>query len=121
MEFHLFHSINPQELIAKYGIVSADLEGQEVPEELKGFEINLFPGIRKRNAGCHQKAWKKFKREPKSRPASPVSLVLVNYNKWMTDENTEIEYCISVIFEHEKEIDLYNQLRANIQSRVRLR
>ncbi len=121
MEFHLFHSINPQELVNKYGVVTSDSEGQEVPGVLKKFEVKLFPGSRKRNAGCHQKAWKEFKREPKNRPASPVSLVLINYNKWMNDENIQTDYCLSVTFEHEKEIDLYNQIRTNIQTRARIR
>ena len=121
MEFHLFHSINPQELINKYGVVSADFEGEEIPEDLKNYEIKLTPGVRTRNAGCHQKAWKEFKKEPKNRPASPVSLVLINYNKWMSDESIQTDYCLSVCFEHEKEIDLYNQIRVNIQARARVR
>jgi len=121
MEFHLFHSVNPQELVNKYGVVSSDNEGQEVPQELKNFELKLFPGSRTRNMGCHQKAWKEFKREPKNRPASPVSLVLINYNKWMSNENINSNYCLSVTFEHEKEIDLYNQIRTNIQTRARVR
>ena len=121
MEFHLFHSINPQELINKYGVVSAESEGEEVPKDIKHFEIKLSPGVRTRNAGCHQKAWKEFKREPKNRPASPVSLVLINYNKWMNDDNIQTDYCLSVIFEHEKEIDLYNQIRGKIQIRAKIR
>ena len=121
MEFHLFHSVNPQVLINKYGQISSENEGGEVPEELKKFEIDLFPGIRKRNVGCHQKAWKEFKREPKNRLASPVSLVLINYNKWLLDENIQTDYCLSVIFEHKKEIDLYNQIKASIQTRARIR
>ena len=121
MEFHLFHSVNPQELVNKYGVVSGDSEGNGVPNELKRYEIDLLPGSRKRNAGCHQKAWKEFKREPRNCPASPVSLVLINYNKWMNDENIQTDFCLSVTFEHEKEIDLYNQIRANIQTRARIR
>ncbi len=121
MEFHLFHTINPQELVNKYGTVSGESEGQEVPEDLKKFEIKLSPGVRTRNAGCHQKAWKEFKKEPKNRPAAPVSLVLINYDKWMTDKNAQTDYCLSVVFEHAKEIDLYNQIRANIQVRARVR
>jgi hypothetical protein len=118
MEFHLFHSLNPQELVEKYGIVD-DINTEEVPADIKDFEIK-FPGANSRNAGCHQKAWKEFKKEPKNRPASPVSLVLINRNKWITDENTQTDYCLSVTFEHEKEIDLYNQLRATIQTRARV-
>lgn len=121
MEFHLFHSINPQVLVNKYGIISPEAEGEEVPEELKRFEIKLFPLSKKRKAGCHQKAWKDFKREPRNRPSSPVSLVLINYNKWIINDNFQTEYCISVTFEHEKEIDLYNQIRTSIQTRARLR
>jgi hypothetical protein len=101
--------------------VSDESESEDVPEEIKKFEIPLTPGARKRNAGCHQKAWKDFKREPRNIPASPVSLVLINFNKWMTNENAQIDFCLSVIFEHEKEIDLYNQIRANIQTRARIR
>lgn len=121
MKFHLFHSINPQELINKYGVVSSDSEGDEISQELKDFEIELIPGSNTRIAGCHQKAWKEFKREPKNRPAAPVSLVLINYDKWMTDKSAQTDYCLSVVFEHEKEIDLYNQIRANIQIRARVR
>jgi hypothetical protein len=121
MEFHIFHTINPQELVNKYGIVSAESEGEEIPEDLKRFEIKLSPGVRTRNAGCHQKAWKEFKREPRNRPASPVSLVLINYNKWMNDDSVQTDYCLSVVFEHEKDIDLYNQIRSNIQVRAKIR
>ena len=64
---------------------------------------------------------KEFKREPKNRPATPLSLVLVNYNKWINDENIKTDFCLSVIFEHEKEIDLYNEIRTNIQIRARIR
>ena len=121
MEYHLFHTINPQELVNKYGVVSDELEGEGVPEDLKRFEIKLLPGARTRNTGCHQKAWKEFKREPQNRPASPISLVLINYNKWMNNTGIQTDYCLSVTFEHEKEIDLYNQIRANIQTRARVR
>lgn len=121
MEFHLYHTINPQELINKYGAVSSESEGQEILKDIEKFEIKLVPGANTRNAGCHQKAWKEFKREPKNRPATPVSLVLINYNKWMIDENLETEYCLSVVFEHEKEIDLYNQVRTMNQLRTRVR
>jgi hypothetical protein len=112
MEFHLFHSVNPQELVSKYG------NEDNMPPELKKFKIDLTPGVRTRNAGCHQKAWKEFTRK---RPASPVSLVLINRNKWLLDENVQTNYCLSVTFEHEKEIDLYNQIRANIRVRARNR
>ncbi|MFH1097768.1 MAG: S8 family peptidase [Candidatus Desantisbacteria bacterium] len=71
MEFHLFHTVSPQKIVNKYGVVSLEAEGEKIPKELERFEIKL-PGARKRNAGCHQKAWKEFKREPRNRPDSPV-------------------------------------------------
>ncbi len=120
MEFHLFHSVNPQVLIEKYGLISADTEKQGVPEELKSFEISLIPGANTRKAGCHQKAWKDYKRQPKKVPSS-ISLALLNINKWINDENRIQDYCLSVTFEHEKEIELYNAIRASIQARARVR
>ncbi|QTA82734.1 Uncharacterized protein dnl_51160 [Desulfonema limicola] len=39
--------------------------------------------------------------------------------KWINDNSRMQDYCISVIFEHEKDIDLYNAIRANVQARVR--
>jgi hypothetical protein len=87
----------------------------------KLYEIVFFPGANTRKAGCHQKAWKLYQREPQNKPVSPVSLVLVNVNKWITDERRMQDYCISVVFEHEKAIKLYDAIRTNIQTRIRLR
>lgn len=120
MEFHVFHSINPQSLIEKYGVIGEQAEQTEVPDELKKFEIDFFPGGNSRKAGCHQKAWKEYRREPKSKPSAPISLVLLNFNKWIADEIRTQDYCVSVIFEHEKEIALYNEIRTSIQIRVRV-
>lgn len=119
MEFHVFHKINPLSLVEKYGIITEQAEQTGVPEELKKFEIDFFPGANTRKAGCHQKAWKEYKREPKSRPSAPISLVLLNFNKWITDKFRLQDYCIAVTFEHEKEKRLYTEIRANIQTRVR--
>lgn len=121
MEFHLFHSVNPQILIEKYGEINETTEQSGVPEDIKKCEIDFFPGGNTRKAGCHQKAWKEYKREPKNRPATPISLVLLNFNKWINDETKIQDYCISVTFEHEKEIKLYNEIKANIQTRTRVR
>jgi len=122
MEFHLFHSVNPQVLVEKYGIISEDTEQKGVPGDIKNFEIDDFsPGANTRKAGCHQKAWKEYKKEPKRVPSSPISLVLLNFNKWINDENRIQDYCISVTFEHEKEIKLYNAIRTNIQLRAKVR
>ena len=121
IEFHLFHSINPQVLVEKYGVIENNADQIDVPKELKNFEIDFFPGSNTRKAGCHQKAWKLYQREPKDRPESPISLVLLNVNKWINDEHRVQDYCISVVFEHEKEIALYAELQASIQTRARVR
>ena len=121
MEFHLFHSVKPEELIDKYGVIENDTEKGNVPNDLKGFEIKFFPGANIRKAGCHQKAWKTYKKRPQSPPKSPISLVLLNLDKWIRNESRMQNYCISVIFEHTKEIDIYHALRTNIQQRTRLR
>lgn len=120
MEFHLFHSIEPGVLIEKYGAISEDSE-KDVPDDLKRFEIDFFPGSNIRKTGCHQKAWKEYKREPQNKPDSPISLVLLNLKKWITNNNKRQDYCISVTFEHEKEIGLYNEIRTNIRTRTRVR
>lgn len=116
MKFHLFHSLNPQIILEKY----ADITDEEsVPDEIKKCEIK-FVGTDTREAGCHQKAWKAYLREPRNIPSTPISLILLNINKW-TNENRMQDYCISVIFEHEKDIKLYAQLRSQIQQKIRIK
>ncbi|MBF0407450.1 MAG: S8 family peptidase [Candidatus Riflebacteria bacterium] len=119
MEFHLFHSKDPQLLLEKYGLFN-EQEEVEADEDLMKYEIDLFPGANIRKAGCHQKAWVEYKRQPKRIPSTPISLILLNFNKWIPDKNKVQDYCISVMFEHEKDIELYNEIRTNIQTRVRL-
>ncbi|MCI5147424.1 MAG: hypothetical protein D3923_18315, partial [Candidatus Electrothrix sp. AR3] len=121
MEFHLFHSQNPQVLIEKYGQLNNEMVQLGVPSDLKNFEIDLFPGSNTRKAGCHQKAWKIYQNEPKNRPDPLVSLVLLNVNKWIVDTTSKQDYCISVTFEHEKATELYNTLRANLRTRTKVR
>ena len=121
MEFHLFHKVNPQVLKEKYGVIAKDAEQIGVPYDLKKFKIDFFPGANTRKAGCHQKAWKLYQREPQSRPEPPISLVLLNINKWMTDDSRMTDYCISVTFEHEKATKLYNAIRTSIQIRAKIK
>jgi hypothetical protein len=117
MKYYLFHSLNPQILVECFGVIDST-EDEVIPESIKKFKLDLSPGISIRDKGCHQKAWLDIKTK---HIFSPVSLVLINYNKWMYDESIQTDYCLSVVFEHEKEIDLYNQIRSNIQTRARVR
>ena len=121
MEFHLFHTLNPQMLVEKYGVIGEAVEAAGVPEDIKRYEIDFFPGSNTRKAGCHQKAWKIYQRDPQHRPEPPLSLVLLNFNKWIADESRQQDYCISVMFEHEKEIELYSAIRTSLQQRTRVR
>jgi len=121
MSFHMFHSINPEILIENYGSITNQNEKISVPDNLKKCEIVFSPGTNVRKAGCHQKAWKVYKREPIKRPKTPISLVLLNFNKWISDVEKKQDYCISVTFEHEKEINIYNEIRVGIQPRTRVR
>ncbi len=121
MEFHLFHTISPDIIKEKYGIIK-DEKSEIVPPDLEKFEIDdFFPRANTRKAGCHQKAWKQYKREPKDRPQSPISLVLINRNKWLIDTEIMQDYCISVTFDHEKDIELYNALKTKVQTRTKIR
>jgi hypothetical protein len=120
MEFHLFHTIDPNDLLTKYADLLDNTENSTLKAELDKCEIKL-PGSQRREAGCHQKACKEFKRDPKVIPSNSLSLVLVNKNKWISDINRETPFCISVLLEHEKEIDLYNDVRTSLQTRTRIR
>jgi hypothetical protein len=123
MEFKLFHTIIPDEIariFSELDLQEDDIE-ENIPDELKPFEIKLSPGANTRKAGCHQKGWKEYKREPKSLPQTPISLVLINSNKWITDEEYKQNYCISLIIEHTASIEIYNTIRTEVQQRVRVR
>lgn len=121
LEFHMFHSINPQVLVEKYGVLSKEAQENYVPEEVKKFEIEFNPGIQTRSAGCHQKAVKLYAKQPKNMPIPPITIALLNVDKWIKDESRVQDYCLAVAFEHEKEIELYNAIKTNIQTRIKIR
>jgi len=117
--FKLFSDVGETEILSKFAKLD-ESELEETPEELKGKEIKYFPGINTLKNSCHQKAWVEYKRRPSEIPGK-ISLVLISQNRWNPDENFKQKYCISVVFEHEKEIDLYNKIREVIQIRERAR
>lgn len=121
LEFHMFHSLNPQILVEKYGVLQKKAEENYIPEDIKKFEIKLYPGIRTRSAGCHQRAVKNYAKPPKKMPTPPITIVLINVDKWIKDESRVQDYCLAVTFEHEKEIALYNAIKTNIRTRTRIR
>jgi hypothetical protein len=91
----IMNSLSPQVLIEKYGVIENNADEVSIPDDLKQYKVDFFPGGNTRKAGCHQKAWKLYQKEPKNRPESPLSLVLLNVDKWINDEQ-RVHYCISV-------------------------
>jgi len=120
MQFKLYHSINPYIVAEKFAEYDFS-DDNATMEELDKYEIQLTPGPNTRNSGCHQKGIKEFKREPKTLPNSPLTLVVINSNKWINDENHMQNYCVSVSVEHTQDIKLYTEIRTAIQQRVRIR
>lgn len=112
MKCYLYHTISADELHKKY-------KDKDI-KNLEDYQIDL-DGIGRIYSGCHQKYIKEFKREPKIMPLSPISLVLVNENKWLKVDENKQNYCLSIIFEHEEEIDLYNQIKNTIKTRAKIR
>jgi len=120
MEFKLFHSVDPQEIVEKYAEIDVAYSDDTTPLDLTKYEIQLFPGPNTRKAGCHQKGWKKYRKQPSNLPQPPLSLVLINVNKWLK-EGYQQPYCISLLVEHSKDIKLYELIRNEIRPRVQIR
>jgi len=120
MQFKLYHSIDPNFIAEKFAVYDFS-DDDAVVDELDKHEISLSPGPNTRNSGCHQKGKKEYKREPKALPNSPFTLVVINSNKWITDENHMQNYCVSVAVEHTQNIKLYTEIRTAVQQRVRIR
>jgi len=116
--FKLFRDVDQNEILAKYSTNVIGLE--ETPQELKKFEIGYFPGVNTLKNGCHQKAWIEYKRQPKNIP-STITLVLISQNRWNLDDNYKQKYCLSVVFKHEQEIELYNEIKTRLQIKERVR
>lgn len=122
MEFKLLHSVNPEVVVEKFAEINLmNAEDETTPRELQKFEIPLLPGANLRKTGCHQKGWREFKRQPKNMPKAPFSLVLMNINKWISDETYKQSYCISLVLEHSEDVQLYETIRTEVQQRVRIR
>ena len=119
MEYNIFHTIDTQTAVNNY---AASTNRDEIPPNLKKYEIiDFLPGTTIRKAGCHQKAIKELTQKPKTLDEGNLTIVITNKNKWITDEAFRQNFCFSIIIEHEAEIDIYNEIRNNIQVRTRVR
>ncbi len=117
--FKLYRDVDENVILSKYAVLD-NSELEETPKELKRYNIKYFPGINTLKNSCHQKAWIEYKRNPAEIPGK-ISLVLISQNRWNPDENFKQQYCLSVVFEHEKEVELYTKIREAIQIRERAR
>lgn len=120
MQFKLFHTINSNIVAEKFAEYNFK-DDEAIIDDLDRYEIKLLPGPARRNSGCHQKGVKVFKKVSDNLPKSPFTLVLINSNKWIHDDRYQQHYCISVMIEHTQEIKLYNEIRAAVQQRVKVR
>jgi subtilisin family serine protease len=123
MEFHLFNA-DVQEVIKGYKKIRWVEEGEEkeiVPEELKIKEINLYPGVRLRRRGLHQKGIKTYSRKPNISLDKPLVLAVVSQKQWIRDKDYYQNYAVVVKIKHKVKIDLYNAIRQRIEERIRIR
>ncbi|WP_153731622.1 S8 family peptidase [Sporosarcina obsidiansis] len=121
MQFKLYHTLSPDLITNKYAEIDISDENQIVDAIDDKYEIKLLPGPDLRKKGCHQKGIKEYLREPKKAPDTPITLVVVNSNKWIPDINYEQSYCVSVSIEHTADIQLYSKVRSMIQPKIRIR
>jgi hypothetical protein len=122
LNFKLYHTIDPNELIRKFAEMDLDEEIEEDIEipEIKQYEIKMEPGPNKRVLGCHQKAWKEFIKQGRKIVKPPISLVLINTNKWIKDLDYKQSYTISLMLEHKEDIGLYNLIRNEVKQRIKV-
>jgi hypothetical protein len=119
MEYHIFHTVDTQTAVDYYAAAS---NRDNIPENLKQYEIKDFlPGTNIRKTGCHQKAIKEFSKKPNTLKEGDLTIIITNKNKWITNEAFRQNFCFSIIVEHDAEIDIYNEIRNNIQVRTRIR
>ncbi|MCO4782046.1 MAG: S8 family peptidase [Candidatus Cloacimonetes bacterium] len=121
MSFYLYEGLNPDELIKKHGTLPEFLSELVLSEKFKLHKIDLLPSLTLRQKSCHQRASVKITNSSRKLRKGPISLVLINNNKWIKDLNKKQNYCISVTFKHEKEIDLYSQIQAKIRSKTKIK
>jgi subtilisin family serine protease len=120
LKFKVYHSVEPAELAKIFAEIDLEQADDEIEiGEIKKYEIEMEPKIRRRSVSCHQKAWREYKRRPKGF-SSPLSIVLFNLNKWIKDENYLQDYCISLTLEHKEETELYNLVKNKLRQRIRI-
>lgn len=121
MDFHLFKGVDIKQIIQKYAEVEAsDTDEGDVPSSLKKNEEDLIPGVNLAKRGTIQKRlW-----VPK-RTIEPIDdslkLVVVCHDKWLNDEAYKQKYAVVVTVRHRKMVELYNRIKEQVRTRVKVR
>lgn len=125
MKCYLYHSIDSKIIFEKMRKKEKNNKkykndnekiNDNITNNIDNYEIKINDKTKISN-GCNQKYVIEYTDRRKNIPSSPIHILLVNENKWLKDIEFEQDYCISIIFEHQEEIDLYNQIK--LQNRVR--
>ena len=81
----------------------------------------MLPGPQTREGSTIQKATFLMQRNPSSAYTNQYYLVVRCERKWARDEHGPQRYAMVVTVEHKEEINIYNEIRQRVESRVRLR
>ncbi|RLB05359.1 MAG: hypothetical protein DRG83_02835 [Deltaproteobacteria bacterium] len=125
MEFHLFKNSIVEEVayyyetLVKKGITE---EMEDItPQELKPREIDLHPGVQLRKKGLHQKGTKIYLRQPGIDAEKPLVLAVISQDRWIKNKDYLQGYAVVVKIKHRANIDIYNQIRQQIEIEERIR
>ncbi len=120
METHLFKNIEIEDVVRAFSRISTSEEedaDESLPSDIKKNEIKLYPHVRLRKRGVHQKGIRVFSKKPKINKDCPLVLVVICQKRWVLD-NYEQNYAVIVSIKHSKAIDLYNEIRLRNKERV---
>ncbi|MFX1340724.1 MAG: S8 family peptidase, partial [Promethearchaeota archaeon] len=127
LEAKLYRNIPPEEIQNYYQTVNIEEEEDDKDNPKKRFEkllkknqIDLKPNLTTRKLGVHQKCEITFRRSPKIDTNIPLTLVIINRNRWIGSEDYNQDYGVVLTLEHKAMIDLYNEIRILIRERARV-
>jgi len=123
MKFGLYRNTDIRDLETQPLDDTLDESTDEETEEDAGkiSEIKLFPNKTVRSKGIHQKGTRIYTRPPNIDALKPLILKVACNGKWLDDEDFAQDYSVVVTLRHSARINLYNQMRDRITSRVRIR
>jgi hypothetical protein len=132
MESHLFKNIKPDVITKAFVQASAKTQTEEFTKlslkELEkqhgsGVRVKLTPGSQLLKKGTLQKGQITLTSRATGYSKSPLYLVVSCSRKWAKEEEIENQRfaLIASISHSNPEVDLYNRMRAQIESRIRIR